>query len=244
MNTVSLYRKVYLQYIRYKDSPYFSATVYASILLVSIFLIYFVLVPQVTNFFSIREEISRTRERIAVMNDNIAFLMSLNDQELNQDVSLVTTALPPERDVSLLLSAINDAARQSGVLLDDFSFQAGRISSRGSAPGATEGDERAKITFNVQGSLTEITTLVTQLQQKIPLLAIAEVDATFGSNNSTEITVTYYTKALPLVQEDASLPLKPLTNQNKALLDQLQSWKVNETFDISSSSSSGSLSPF
>jgi hypothetical protein len=247
MTLKSLSRKLYLLYYRYKDSPYFSLSLYISILLISVVLFFYVIFPQVTNWFSVRKEVEATRERIGIMNDNIAYLQSLDQADLEDDFVTATTALPPERDVSILISAINAASLNAGVILEDFSFEGGQVSSKSTQSKPQEADTTAKITFSAQGSLAQTTLLLTELQRKIPLLSIETLEAQFESANRAQVTVSYFYKAFPLITQEDADKIKGITPENEALLEQLKSWQTpsqREGFfsgDIDASSSADPL---
>lgn len=239
MTLKQYYRNLYIKYVTYKDSPYFGMSLSIFCLVISVLVILLVIVPQLQNFFSVREEIESTRERIATMNDNIAFLTGLNPDVLDRDYDTATTAIPPVRDASKLLSAIASAANASGVQLEDFSFNVGQVIVSDGAAGLEHEEERSTITFGVKGNQSQVISLIDELHKKIPLLSVIKVDAQFTESDLSQVTVVYHTKSLPQVAEDPSQAIRPLTEQNRALLDNLQSWNpIGATFpEISGDSS-------
>lgn len=244
MTIKQLYRNLYIRYISYKDSPYFSMALYIVTLIIGLLLVYFLLIPQLQNFFSIREEIDRTRERITIMNNNIAMLNAMDHAELERDVTTATTAVPPERDVSKLLSAISQASERANVQLDDFSFNVGEVAVRDGASGIIRNEPQGSITFGVRGNADQVISLLSELHRIIPLLSITNIDARFGTSPVTQVTVSYYAKSLPTLREDEALPLKPLTEQNRMLLDDLASWDIPRGLFFESPVGSDSASPF
>ncbi len=244
MATHSLNRKLYLKYLEYKDLPYFSYVLYGVLIVLSLLLLLYVITPQVTNWLSVREEVARTRARILTMRENITYLENVDVIQLNDDYQVVTTALPPEGDVSRLIVAINVAALNAGIVLDDFSFQGGEQASRTRA-GASRSDDTARITFSVQGSLPQTIRLLAELQQKIPLLAVESLNAQFQTNSRTNVTVVYYKKELPTIPENRDRKIEALTPNQRLLVDQLKSWQVSQIeFASPEATTSASSSPF
>lgn len=244
MDSKKLYSKLQLLYFTYKDTPYYSVSLYALILVGSILTFLYLIVPQINNYFSIQKEVRSARERIAVINNNIQFLTQLNENQLEEDFLIASSALPPERDVASLISAINAAAINSGIILDDFSFSVGQISSRSTE--ASDGDRQsALVTFTARGDVSQTREFLTQLHEKTPLLALKEIDAQFSSTGSTQIIITYFYDKFPLITEDDTTPISALSEKNKALLEKLRGWQVlSPDFPVSTGTASSTLTPF
>lgn len=244
MDSKKIYSKLQLLYFTYKDSPYFSVSLYSVILLGSILTFIYLIMPQIRSYFSVQEEIRATRSRIGVINNNIQFLTQLDENQLEEDFLLASSALPPERDIANLVSAINAAAINSGIVLDDFSFRVGQVNSRSTAS-AADIQKNALVTFTARGDVPQTRAFLTQLHEKIPLLALQEIDAEFSSTGSTQVTITYFYNEFPLITEDDSRPILPLTAENEALLSKLRGWKIpSPDFSLSSGSTSSTLEPF
>lgn len=247
MNFTKYYRQLHLWYFRYKDTVYFHTGLSGICLLISVLLIIYMIIPQIQNVFSLQQEVDRTKERISTINGNIAFLQALDSDTLDHDFHIASTALPPDRDVSNLVSAINASAINAGVILDDFSFQVGELTS---APvTSTPSDTVApavgqRITFGARGNISQIVTLVSELHKKIPILSISNVEAEFTSGDLTQISLLYFAQNFPLVQQDEAVPMSDISPQNKAQIRQLEEWEVpNLDFSDQSSSFSSTLSP-
>jgi hypothetical protein len=224
MEIKKLYRQLHLLYFRYKDSPYFSISLYGGIILVSLLLTVLVILPQLQSWFSLQDEIQQTRERIQIIRTNNQFLINLDPVLLENDYALATTALPSQRDASLLVAAINYAALTSGVALGDFSFQAGEQS--GQSTSVQDVESNSKISFTVQGDFAQIVALISQLEEKLPLLSIDSIDAQFDQSNASQLTVAYYAKELPLIPNNDTVPLKDISPEARILLDTLKGWQV------------------
>jgi hypothetical protein len=239
------YKHLYFLYFKYKDTPYFNFTLYSIVLVVSVLLIIFVVIPQGKTWFSIQEEIKETNKRIETITENIRFVKSLDDSLLQRNLFIASTAFPPEKDVSVLLYVINASALKVGVKLDDFSFQVGDIKGKPKPVTSSSGEQSTKITFNVRGSPQQIDILLHELYAKIPILSVESMRARFLFTNSAEVTIVYYYRGFPLISQKPEEPLQGLSEKNTALLSQLSAWYIPpQTFNTVSSSPSAVLAPF
>jgi hypothetical protein len=218
------YRQLILLFLRWKDSPYYSFVVYSLILFISLLLIFYLVIPEFENWLSVQKEVNETKNRIAIMRKNLQLLQTLSDTRLTNDFTTATAALPSDRDVSRVLAALNYTALQAGVGMDDFAFQAGEITSRSSKSKPT--DLGLLLSFNVTGPMPQVLVFLRQVQEKLPLMSLSAVDATFSRTNVTRITLWYHYKTLPLYREAVETPLTGLSTDNRQLLEKLRSWDI------------------
>src|SRR5580698_4987528 len=112
-------------YYNFRDSEYYSISLIGLVIIVSIYLLFNVIIPETSQWFSIRREVVATRQNIAVLQQNINYMNNLNKNVLNSQLQTVSTALPPEKNFTSMLNAITGAAATSGVSLNDYSFAVG-----------------------------------------------------------------------------------------------------------------------
>jgi hypothetical protein len=236
------YRKAILFYLRYKDTRYYSISLYGGIIAISLLLAFLVVIPEIRNWFSVQEEVQASRTRISIMKDNIQLLQAMNRTQLDNDFTTASMAVPPTRDISLLLSAINFSAVQSGVGMEDFSFQGGEVSSRSTVNIPKQSENNSTITFTITGSLAQMSAFLNELQQKTPLLTLNSIAAQFKETDSARITISYFFRAFPLVTQDDSSQISALSSDNKLLLEKLRNWKVpvEPAVDVTTGSESAS----
>src|SRR5579872_1278457 len=116
-------------YYRFRDSEYYGLAIIAFTLLVSVILLFSIIIPEVTQWFSIRNEVVAAREQIATLQQNVSFVNNLNKNALNSQLLTVSHALPPEKNFGDILSTISNTAAVSNVSLSNYAFQVGNISS-------------------------------------------------------------------------------------------------------------------
>lgn len=211
-------------YYKYRDSEYFSLAVMLSSVVICLVLIFQLILPQIYSWFSIREEIIATRERISVLQDNINFMNNLDRAVLNSQVDTATTALPPEKDFGSMLDVIAAASIASGVSLNDFSFQVGDVeSSKGLVTDVRHhGLASIKVTVVAVGTVDGVRRFIENLEQSIPVSEVVNID---GSGQTVSVSVQFYQKPIADVDIKEDQPLQPLSSEKVALLQKLASWK-------------------
>ena len=230
-------------YYRYRDSQYYSLVMIALTIIVCSILLFQIIIPEVGNWFSIRKEVIATQDKIAVLQNNINFLGSLDKPTLNAQLDTAATALPPEKDFGSMLDVISNAAVTAGVSLNDYAFQVGNIAS--SSGQITDvkynGLASIKITLIVSGSLENVKRFITTVEKSIPIAEVTNVD---GSGENVSISVQFYQKPFPNVDASGSQPLQQVSADKLALLQKLKTWKhVSGTTGALNASASNSAIP-
>lgn len=211
-------------YYKYRDSEYFSLAVMVCSVVVCLVLLFQVILPQMYSWFSIREEIVATRERIAVLEQNINFMNNLDRGQLNAQVDTATTALPPEKDFGSMLDVIAASSISSGVSLNDFSFQVGDVaSSSGLVTDVRhQGLASIKVTVVAVGTVDGVRKFVENIEKSIPVAEVVNID---GNGQTISVSVQFYQKPIATVDIKEDQPLQQLSAEKIALLQQLASWK-------------------
>lgn len=209
-----------LVYIRYKQFivPFI-------VILGSVFLGLFVVMPQLSDYFKTREQEQSIKEENAQIARNIQILSSLSEAELSDQLSVALSAVPAEKDYIGILGSISYAAAQSGVGLSDFSFSVGDISK-------IDKDIPLDISLQVQGSIDAVEQFLQALSLSLPL---SEVTKTELTQTSSQIDITFSYKEKPNVNKETALALKPFSAEDKSLLETLSSYaNGNEVFFFNS----------
>ena len=211
-------------YYRFRDSEYYGMSVIAFTLFVCFMLIFKIIIPEINQWFSIRDEVIATRQRIATLQQNISFINNLDKNTLNDQLTIVSHALPPEKNFGYVLNALSAAAANSGVSFGDYAFQVGSVSLKG---GTKNGDIQqhglsiVQLTIVVNGNLNSIKHFIESVETKLP---ISEVTTVNGSGNSVSLRMQFYQKQFPNVSYSGDQPLQGLSTKNTQLLQNLKSW--------------------
>ncbi len=226
-----------LLYYRYKDSSYYVLITFVVIIISSIFIFYQVVLPQLQNWFSISDEVVATRGRIEVINKNISFMNNLDKAALNDQANTATTALPLEKNFGTIVGALSDAAIQSGVSLDDYSFQVGNIASVSGQQVSIEKDlSLVRLIVSVRGSTDSVEVFIKNAGEKLPLSEITDVD---GDSSATTVTFQFYQKQFPHITFQDYHPLVPIPDKYTALIHKLSDWQPHEDQVDTTASGSG-----
>jgi hypothetical protein len=228
-------------YYKFRDSELYTLTLLGVTIIISLFLLFNVIIPELNNWFSIRKEVAATRAQVAVLQQNINFVNNLDKGILNNQLQTSTQAIPPAKDFGMMLNAISNASATSGISLDDYSFQIGNVASSSSTLTNSKNDGLTSIsvTVTVNGNLGQIRKFVQSLQNSLPL---SEVTSVNGSGENMTVAIVFYQKPFPVADFSADTPLTPVSQEKVTLLQNLSKWKV-PVLQNSSSSGSGSAVP-
>lgn len=222
MVSIPRHRKLLLLYFRYKDSPYYLGSFIAIVVLISILLVFYIVVPQVYSFFSVSEEVARTQDQINTLKSNTTYLNSLSNLELNEELELVFDALPADKDFAAIIDAINSAALDSGVEVNDYSVLIGELAT----PSA-----ELKQFFSVDlgitasGSKEESKAFLQKMYEILPLSQVKSLSLT--EDNST-FKISFFFKPFPKGTYKVTDPVEEIPAQKAALFNALSAWE-NDT---------------
>ncbi len=107
-------------YFRYQNMPVLVISTLVGILLIAGIVVWKMIVPQLETWFSVREEIAQTRKNIQVINANKVLISSLSGETLDNQLRILTQAVPNDKNFTGLMQAIASAAIDSSVGIDDF----------------------------------------------------------------------------------------------------------------------------
>lgn len=216
-------------YFRCKDSPYFFWLILSIIFLVCFFLIFQVIIPQAQSWFSIRDEVEATRQKIDIIEKNKAFMSTLNKDVVEGNRKLAIRALPVDKDFGGIINAVVIAAVKSGVSIDDFSFNLGLVSSPSAeSKKNTEASEpTTKLSLYLSGNINKVKSFITEISEKLPISEIETVDA---SNGGTYLSLFFYSKpyAAPRISEGE--PIRSLSADNNSLFNKLSQWDAASSY--------------
>lgn len=234
-------------YYKFRDSELYSFTTVGVAIVICLALLIYWIIPELNNWFSIRNEVIATRQRIAVLQQNINFINTLNKNTLNQQLQVATGALPSEKDFGTILDAISYASVNSGVSLSDYSFQVGNIASSSGQVNVVgyNGLSSIQVTIVVNGGIDQIKHFIQSLENTLPLSEVTMID---GSGGNISLTIQFYQKPFPASNFSTETPLTPLSAGEVSLLQTLSQWKtttgIQNAAPQTSSSSASSIPLF
>ncbi len=211
-------------YYRYKDSPYYSLFTSVFTVVVCTLLFFKVIIPQVQSWFSVRDEVIVTRKKISILRDNINFMNNIDKSVLNAQLQTVSRALPAEKDFIGVINALSDSAIHSGVSINDYTFQVGKISSTKGREndGTKNGLPSIAISVTVNGNVNQVKNFLKELQEKLPLSQVLSID---GNTQSTIVSVVFNYKPYSTTALKSDEPLHSISDDQRILINKLSSWQ-------------------
>ena len=186
-------------------------------LLAGLIIIFKIIIPSIFYAVSFSKEIASEREKLAQYKGSNKLLNSINEEKLTQNVQMVTSALPPTKDVENIYLAINSSASKSNINLKGFSLKLGDVFQKNGKKVETIGIPYVDVSIkasNVNG-LT-LTAFSKALLSEFPLSKIIRISA--GSEG--DIDIRFYYKPYDLNKINTNI-LTPLTSQEEKTLQEI-----------------------
>ena len=89
----------------------------AVLLVASVIIVVFVVIPQISSISTTSATLSQKRDQVAQLTTSLTTIQNANDDQVNDNLAIVTTALPTTKDVLLIFNALTNAAADSGAHL-------------------------------------------------------------------------------------------------------------------------------
>jgi len=204
-------------YLRYKH--YFIPTI---VIITSIILFLQLIIPQYNDFVLMKQEEDDYRQKIDILTANINYLSNLNNQDLDSQVDLLTTALPLEKDYVGILTSISSAARTSGIELDDFTFLVGKLATQ--EANLAQSQPSILVTLNVQGPVNSIRVFLKSLSSSFPLSEVLSLKSSAGRS---EASTSFFYRPVKEFSREGDEPIVGLSPESNKLIDLLTGWKNN-----------------
>lgn len=204
-----------MRILYYKNKDY---VIPVGVIFASILLFLFVIVNQIQDFFSLQSEVSTTRQRILLLQNNLAVIEKLDESALDSDLGLVLTALPFEKNYSGILNSVTAASQKANVALSDFSFEVGDLSS--SSAQVSSSPFSINLALNIKGGVLETQRLVRLLAKTMPILEIIDIKI---QNNLSALTINFYHKPFNPIRVDYATPIVPFSKEDTQTIEALSS---------------------
>lgn len=213
-------------YYRYKDSPYYSLIILFIVICACFILILNIIIPQVYNWFSVRDEAIATQVKINTLHRNLDFMsLQINKTTLENNRQLALRALPIDKDFGDIVNSIAISAVKAGVSVDDFSFNPGQISKSNINPTKSGLNlSSIKVTLSLTGGLKETSKFIAEINEKLPANEIQNVDT---SNGRSTISIIFYSKPYKASSIQLDQPIKVISAENGNLLGTLSGWNAD-----------------
>ncbi len=234
--------------------PYKEYIIYACLLLGSILIGAFLVIPGIRKTLLLRKQIQTTAAEIEILRTKAALLGSLTEESLVEQLSELTTALPSDVFTASIFSTIDGVIGETGVSVGTYSLEGeGKSAAKNGTPqtkGKTDasGSIAVPIDLSVKGSMDQVQQFIALLPKVKRLFRVHQISLSIHEANvSSSITGDAPYKKLPTAIGGPSSPLSPMTQKEEAVLAQVQAFPnlVSDfTKEITPQLGSGPRDPF
>jgi len=201
-------------YVWYKD---FIIPVF--IIFVSLLLFVKIIIPQLWDLLKVYEEQKAAIQTLSIMQNKLNFLKSISDSTLDSQLTIVSRALPTDKDFAGVLYALSDASSKAGVSLADFKFTVGSLSQIE--------NEGKLLTFDLDITLTGnpkvVTDFISRLRKTLPLSEVTKISI---QENLSTLAVHFYYEPLTNLKYNDSVPIRPVSAIGLSLIKELSSFSI------------------
>lgn len=207
-----------------------------------IFLSLLVILPQASDLIESTKAFSQTSAGVKKLEQKLAQLESLNEEELKGGFTTALSVLPEDRDYISSLSQLQILTTANNLRIDDVSFGNSNIST-------DQKNNSFLIRLTVLGTQEQIQQLISQLRNSPRIMSVEDIELV-GSKASgpTQVTLTLKTYYEPGVTTlgDISSDLTLLSSDDQQLLDQLNQSLLDVPITLTQglTGSTGKVDPF
>lgn len=186
------------------------------IIMICFFLLVEITIPQIGILSVRQQDVAAEKAKLEILNNNLNILSSLNDNILDFQLGMASSAFPPDKNFTGILDAVNIAANKAGIILGDYDFQVGDLSK------VTQGRSfpSLDLSLSIVGGSAEAARFVSELYKSFPISEISDIEV---SKNSSKVTVSFYYKPFVKVA-DNYLPIHALPKNYSDTLKDLTTW--------------------
>lgn len=208
----------------------------AVFMLLSVFIALRVIIPLFASISSKNEEIRQKEQTVADTQTTIDSIRAINAQNAEDNISLLRTALPQNKDIILVYSTLVSVASENSMELLSFSVKVGEVFARDTTeavdPGAVPAEPEDTSALAALPSLTVTAELSAEnkdslfsfsqkLAQALPLSNVSMIE-TEGNIGTYDISF-FYKPLNPTTLTEQKI-ITPLTPEDQALLEQLRQY--------------------
>lgn len=200
----------------YSDYKLFLIPVFTILSCLLIFLIF--ILPQANEFFRSRQIVATELGKLNTLRGSLNALQETSDEELDNRVGVLTSALPAEKNFEAILNALSYSANVSGVILGDFDFSVGSITD---APEAIQEFPFLDIELNLAGGVGPISTFLDTLSKTLPISRVTKIAI---SQNDSTVNIAFYYKPLPNISFKEDAVISPVSKEGESLISELEEY--------------------
>jgi len=189
-----------------------------------------VMFPKISEIEKIIKEIKDARNETVEVMDKRKYFLSVDQEELSANASLLSSGVMPQKNSYLLVKIIQKVAESSGFQVSDFSVSMGDVKKQDSKQAVVD-YEKVPVQLILSGDRGKYLELIRGLERNLPVLSIDKFDLKInGQVALVEIAVSAYFQPVSTKIKIESLSLAEMTlkNEETALLSKIKEYKAFE----------------
>lgn len=213
-----------LKFIFNKNKSYIIPIV---IILTSVILFFQFVIPQFGVLLATREKVKVASLKLETLKANLDILKNINEETLDSQLKILTSALPLDKDFIGVLNSIYSTAQKTGVSLGSFSFKIGDLAQSGS------GDNVPVINLSVpvNAGIAAVSSFVETISKELPL---SETYLVRVGNMSSTVSLSFYYRPLGVSSYSQDVRVSPISQKGLTLIRQLSGFGDSAPSPISS----------
>ncbi|MEK7527830.1 MAG: GspMb/PilO family protein [Patescibacteria group bacterium] len=190
--------------------------------------------PKISNISEIVKQVMEVRKTTQEVIEKRKYFMSIDQNELNASVSLLSSGVMPEKNSYLLVKIIRRISENSGYQVSDFSVSLGEVKKQ-DVNQKEIGFEKVPVQLVLSGPKEKYLELIEGLEKSLPVLSIDSFDMkTSGEIATIDIRVSAYfqPESNKIKIETLSLKEMILSDKESTLLSTIKGFKAFEAENI------------
>ncbi|KKQ96894.1 MAG: hypothetical protein A3C27_00525 [Candidatus Levybacteria bacterium RIFCSPHIGHO2_02_FULL_39_36] len=188
----------------------------------SFFLIFRVILPQISAISESNQLISSKTSQIDTLQKTLSVVSSQNDSLTEEQLGTATKALPGIKDIVIIFEALTSAAGASRTELREFSLKVGGVYGRAAkVTGFVKGVPSISVTTRISGDPLGLIRFSKEAQERLPLAEVKTVDT---NKDTGTFEIDFFYKPYDITAIAKSDKVSPLTQADLNLLSQLKEW--------------------
>lgn len=181
----------------------------------SVVVLAFVIVPQLLNYLSVRDQIDQTQNKSENLEAKANELGSINDLLTQKDLKVVFSVLPTDQDVPRAMMILQEMVAKSGLELKSTSF---------GASGQSLGKNSFQLNIAVSGQINLLRDFLIKLQNASRLFQVESIGVQFQKNQGiieAEIPLSVFYQTELEIIGSPNEPIPKISDKDKELLSKL-----------------------
>jgi Tfp pilus assembly protein PilO len=221
-----------MRYVRRLLLLYQGFVLSGAILIFSVPLVVFVLIPGIQKTRDLFNRLTAVREEVDELNAKFRLLSALDEENVRERLIILLSGIPQDKSVSSVLGTIDGLAQETGVSIIDLGLTSlGSLATVSSSirPSVSEkkiGASGLPFTLTASGAYENIRSFVGKVNKVRRLFDVTSFDLSIGDTGVTQarLSLTAYYQPLPAKVASIQSPVVPLSEKEESIFRTLSEY--------------------